>query len=132
MALRKPKYADKIELLPFVSFDDYPEALAAVGAEVAICPLVDHPFNRAKSAIKFCEMAACGYPVLASPVGEYAEVIKNGKTGILVEDCDWVGMLEQGIDGNLSQIGIAGYEWVLANRDSDRGAEFWENVAITI
>lgn len=61
----------QIEVLPYVPYGDYPAALAAVKADVAIAPLVDCKFNLAKSNVKLLEYGACGYPVAASDVGPY-------------------------------------------------------------
>lgn len=41
------------------------------GWSVALAPVVDHPFNNSKSAIKMIEAAYCGIPCLASWVAPY-------------------------------------------------------------
>jgi len=52
------------------------------GCEIALMPLNDTPFNRAKSDLKFIEAAACRAVPLASPV-VYAASIQDGRTGAL-------------------------------------------------
>jgi glycosyltransferase involved in cell wall biosynthesis len=54
--------------------------------DVAVAPLVDSPFNRAKSALKFMEYAAVHLPVVASRVESYADVIRDGVDGLLAEN----------------------------------------------
>ncbi len=44
-------------------------------------PLLDTPFNRAKSAFKLKQCLSCGVPVLASPVGENVRYLEPGKNG---------------------------------------------------
>jgi SAM-dependent methyltransferase len=55
------------------------------GADIALLPLEDNPFNRMKSDLKFIEAAAHGVAVLASPV-VYAHTVKPGETGLLYAD----------------------------------------------
>lgn len=48
-----------------LEFEAYASAVAQL--EIGIVPLVDTPFNQAKSALKASEMAALGVPVVMSP-----------------------------------------------------------------
>lgn len=56
--------------------------------DVGIAPLIDIPFNRARSDIKLKEYAACGVPWLASPVGPYVGLGPD-QGGRLVADDAW-------------------------------------------
>jgi len=51
--------------------------------DIGLSPLMDHPFNKAKSAFKAKQYLSCGVPVLASPVGENLTFMQNGKNGYL-------------------------------------------------
>lgn len=70
---------------PLCAYDVYRRTLA--DADVAVLPLADTPFNRAKSDLKFLECAAEGVAVLASPV-VYAAAIDPGRTGLLFHDAN--------------------------------------------
>lgn len=56
--------------------------------DVGISPLVDHAFNRAKSAFKMKQYFACGVPVLASPVGENNYFLMDGVNGFFCNHAD--------------------------------------------
>jgi len=62
--------------------------------DVGLAPLVDSPFNRARSNVKLKEYAAAGATWVASPVGPYAGMGEQ-QGGLLVADGDWYGTLEQ-------------------------------------
>ncbi len=51
--------------------------------DIGVSPMVDAPFNQAKSAFKAKQYLSCGVPVLASDVGENARFVVEGKTGLL-------------------------------------------------
>ena len=73
---REPKdipsdLAGRVKVEPFCPFEEYPYKLAEFKADVALAPLADVDFNRAKSNLKLLEYGACGYPVIASDVGPY-------------------------------------------------------------
>lgn len=53
--------------------------------DVGVSPMVDHEFNRAKSAFKIKQYSSCGVPVLASSIGENLRFVDNGYNGFL---CD--------------------------------------------
>lgn len=51
--------------------------------DVGISPIVNHPFNQAKSAFKAKQYLSCGVPVIASGVGENIKFVKNNFNGII-------------------------------------------------
>lgn len=61
------------EVHPMVTVGRYPARLAAMELDIAVAPLVDHPFNRAKSSLKLLEYGALALPVVASDVEPYRE-----------------------------------------------------------
>ena len=67
----------------FVPYPVYTQALHS--ADIALLPLHDTIFNRAKSDLKFIESAGHGAAVLASPV-VYARTVVDGCTGCLYGD----------------------------------------------
>jgi GT2 family glycosyltransferase/glycosyltransferase involved in cell wall biosynthesis len=64
----------------------YARGLAASPLDLALAPLADHPFNRAKSAIKWLEYSACGIPGVFAALPPYREVVRDGETGLLAPD----------------------------------------------
>ena len=48
-----------------------------------IAPLLDTPFNQAKSALKFLEYSALGLASICSDISVYREAVQPGQTGIL-------------------------------------------------
>jgi glycosyltransferase involved in cell wall biosynthesis len=62
--------------------------------DIGLAPLLDTPFNQARSDIKLKEYAAAGAAWLASPIGPY-EGMGEAQGGLLVEDGDWYEAIEQ-------------------------------------
>ncbi len=91
-------------------FADYPRYLAALAeADCLLLPLTDDPFNRCKSAVRAIDAAAVSVPVLASPVGDQAGFVEDGRTGILIRDDGWGEALEAlaGCPGEAAAMGRA-------------------------
>ncbi|HEX5146476.1 MAG TPA: glycosyltransferase [Conexibacter sp.] len=65
--------------------------------DVALAPLCDTEFNRARSNVKLKEYAAAGAMWLASPVGPFASMGEE-QGGLLVGDDDWQATLEALLD----------------------------------
>lgn len=67
------------------------------GMDIAIAPLQMNAFNDSKSEIKAMEAGRYGIPLVASNVGCYDEIIKNGETGFLIPPdnprSEWVRVL---------------------------------------
>lgn len=57
---------------------------------VALAPLADDRFNRAKSPVKALEAGALGLPIVASHAGPYPDLVIDGETGFLCRSsADW-------------------------------------------
>ncbi len=54
-------------------------------ADVAIYPLDDTLLNRSKCPMKLLDLLAAGVPVVADRVGQAAEYVVDGRTGLLVD-----------------------------------------------
>ena len=100
----------------FVDYDEYLKTLQE--SDIALLPLLDNEFNRAKSDLKFIECAGCGAAVLASPV-VYSKTIKDGVNGLIFKDKkDFMQKLQLLIDNNEKRYDIAkaAYSYVKSNR----------------
>jgi glycosyltransferase involved in cell wall biosynthesis len=73
-------------------FEELPAILSR--ADVGIAPLVDIPWNRARSNVKLKEYAAAGLAWLASPVGPYVGMGEE-QGGQLVPDDGWHAALNR-------------------------------------
>ena len=60
-------------------------------AHIGIAPLPDNPFTRGKCGLKILQYMAAGLPVVASPVGVNADLVRDGVSGYTANDVDqWV------------------------------------------
>jgi ADP-heptose:LPS heptosyltransferase/GT2 family glycosyltransferase len=78
---------------------DYEAHLARLhhfGLDAAIVPLLNSPYARAKSPVKFFEYALAGVPAVYSSLPPYVDVVRDGHTGLLADDSTaaWVHALE--------------------------------------
>lgn len=66
----------------FVPWQEKGEAEELGKAHVGIMPLPDDPFARGKCALKALQYMAVGLPVVLSPVGVNAQVVRHGENGL--------------------------------------------------
>lgn len=107
-----PRYYDG----QFVPAAKYEETLRE--CDIALLPLLDNQFNRAKSDLKFIECAGNGAVALASPV-VYEQTIRDGETGFIFHDAkEFADKLRILIDdaGKRREMATAAYEYVKHNR----------------
>ena len=100
----------------FVPYERYERELYT--SDIALLPLQDNKFNRAKSDLKFLECAACGVAALASPV-VYSDVVKDGENGFIFYDTkQFAQKLETLIENRdkRREMATAAYEYVKHNR----------------
>lgn len=75
------------------AYKDFPKWYSEQGYDIAIAPLKDTQFNRAKSNIKWMEAAMLEIPIVASDVEPYKS-IKHGRDGFLASSTEqWVKYL---------------------------------------
>lgn len=62
----------------------YQAFLAMPGRHIGLAPLLDVPFNRARSCTKFFDITRCGAVGIYSPGNACAEVVSHGQDGLIV------------------------------------------------
>jgi glycosyltransferase involved in cell wall biosynthesis len=95
-----------LEILDYPEFARY---FSTQSCDIAVAPLVDHPFNRAKSAIKFLEYSALGWPGVYSRLEPYEGLVVSGDNGFLAStEQDWFESLSRLITDHALRLQIAG------------------------
>lgn len=111
------------EFHPMVEVGEHSRKVCDLALDVGIAPLVDDPFNRNKSCIKYYEYAMAGAVTLASHVLPYSEEVpitaKNNQSW-------WRERIEYLLDADRAALLREQREWVLANRNMQRNVELWE------
>lgn len=54
-----------------VPYEEYPQKLASLNLDLAVAPLVPHPFNESKSNLRLLEYGAMGWPVVCTDIEPY-------------------------------------------------------------
>jgi glycosyltransferase involved in cell wall biosynthesis len=80
--VRNPALEARCRFSPWC--DDVGDYYKLYDFDIAIAPLADRPFNKAKSHLKALEAAARGVPVIAQDMEPYREFVRDGETGYLV------------------------------------------------
>jgi glycosyltransferase involved in cell wall biosynthesis len=63
--------------------------------DVGMMPLDDTPFSRGKCGLKLLQSMACWQPVVGTPVGVNAQIIRHGTNGFHARTCaEWLQALE--------------------------------------
>lgn len=107
------KFENRITFKKFVSWEQLPQLMKQVNINLA--PLVDTVFNRSKSEIKWLEAALLKIPTAASNIGAFKDMVQDEKTGILIDDQEWVTKLAPIIESTKyrNDIGENAYRYVV-------------------
>lgn len=101
----------------------------AFNYDIGVVPLVDTPFNLAKSWLKGLEYTAAGIPFIASPIGEYVRLKKAYGVGRLAEKPkDWIRHLRELKDPEVRSREAAENLERLESLDLAYGIERWESI----
>lgn len=72
------------------------EAADFEGLDVGLLPLKDTPWNRAQPSLRLAQFWAAGIPVVASPVGAAARMMRDGESGLLASHrVEWCARILQ-------------------------------------
>lgn len=88
---RLPLRSDRYEHIKFVPHAELTKIAARI--DIAIAPLTDTPFNRARSNIKLKEYAAGGTSWIASAVGPYQDLGEK-QGGMVIDNDSWFDALD--------------------------------------
>ena len=98
----------------FVKWDLSTEAGHVRSFDIALAPLPDDPWSRAKMPFKILNYFAAGVPVVASALGAVSAVVKDGENGMLAGD--WRAKIAQLEEASLRErLGRAGRKTVEAD-----------------
>ncbi len=107
---------EKKRYTPWGGMDKYEEFLK--GVHIGLAPLLDTPFNRSRSDVKWLEYAAQGCVFVGQKLPAYAQV-EDGKTGFLFKDGDGLVKVLDKLHKDrklLAAVGRQGFEYVKNNR----------------
>jgi len=121
------QYNGRVQMHDWVEISMLPYAMKDF--DIGLAPLVDNAFNRAKTNLKWIQLAALGIPCVASPLAPY-ETIRDGRDGVLVKDGDWYGALAGLLDDKEKriQIGLEARRTALAEWDLRKNAGKWVEI----
>jgi glycosyltransferase involved in cell wall biosynthesis len=101
---------------------------------IGLAPLLDTPFNRGKSHIKFLDIAAMGGVGIYSDRSPYSELVEHGVDGLLVGDRleDWYQSICYLIDNpeDAKQMALAAAEKATRVGSLDSAKRFWERRSV--
>jgi glycosyltransferase involved in cell wall biosynthesis len=113
-----------------LGYKKFPKFYADLGWDIAIAPLKDIKFNKAKSNIKFLEASMLKIPIVASDVTPY-QCIQHGKTGYLASNpAQFKKYLELLIENEelRRKVGENAYQYVMDNWTIDKFLPMYEHL----
>lgn len=99
-------FADALVMAGWIDPAEIPSYLAA--GDVALYPFADTLINRCKCPAKLTELLRAGLAVVADRVGQLAEYIKPGISGVVCEPDDWQEMADAAVALLLDPVRRAG------------------------
>jgi hypothetical protein len=107
------------------------EASALVQGDIGIAPTPEDPWAMGKCGFKIIQYMASGLPVVASPVGMNAKIVREEESGLLPrQGGDWPGAIAR-LAGDVAlrqRMGAAGRQTVLEEYPCGRAVTFWGNL----
>jgi glycosyltransferase involved in cell wall biosynthesis len=107
------------------------ESAALTHGDIGIAPTPDDRWTRGKCGFKIIQYMAAGLPVIASPVGANAQIVRQHETGFLATTTEqWIEAIRQlAADVGLRrQLGRTGRECVEREYAIDRAIQTWADL----
>jgi processive 1,2-diacylglycerol beta-glucosyltransferase len=126
-------YLTQVKWIPanFYSYKEFSAFFQDQMVDIFIAPLIDNPFNKHKSPIKFFEYSALGVPGVFSNLETYSGVITHGHNGLLASSLnEWTDCLLQLIEDENLRFFIAtnAQETIRSNWLLSKNAFRWEEI----
>ena len=118
----------KIEHIPW-SLESESAALAR--GDIGIAPTPDDRWTRGKCGFKIIQYMAAGLPVIASPVGANAQIVREGQTGFLATTTPQWEMAIRALAADVGlrgRLGQAGRECVEREYAINRAIQTWADL----
>jgi glycosyltransferase involved in cell wall biosynthesis len=118
-----------------VPTEEYYQKLSTIPPDIGLCPLTTHPFNAAKSNLKWLEYSWCGAATIASDFGPYRDSIQHMKTGYLVKDPNkWKDSIIELIqDVTLrKKLAVNALREIKKNHDLHKNWKLWSDALISV
>jgi glycosyltransferase involved in cell wall biosynthesis len=112
------------EWVPYVDYTNYPSTLINMALDIGICPLLDTPFNQARSACKAMEYTLAGALALASDSAPY----RSEPTSTLVEDWDKALTYFVEHPQEIKDFQLKNLRWIEDNRKVDSQLEILKKI----
>ncbi len=114
------------EFHPFVSIDRYPEKMASLDLDLAVAPLLENEFNRAKSNLRLLEYGVLGWPVICTDIEPY-RAYGAPVTRIPNDPAEWIAAIRTHVSRpeDNAAVGDRLREWVLRHFILDDHLEEW-------
>jgi glycosyltransferase involved in cell wall biosynthesis len=96
LAARDSGFENALAIAGWLDPAAIPDFLAA--GDVAVYPFADTLVNRTKCPAKLTELLLAGKAVVADRVGQLAEYIDDGRSGLLCDPDDWQQMVERVVE----------------------------------
>jgi glycosyltransferase involved in cell wall biosynthesis len=77
----------------FIPWTEETEVFSLYSCDIGIMPLFDSAWERGKCGYKLIQYMACGLPVVASPVGVNAEIVRKENGYLAATENDWIEAL---------------------------------------
>jgi glycosyltransferase involved in cell wall biosynthesis len=89
-----PAIKDRVVSVSWSQLKDWVKTNVEMDLDIALAPLVDNDFNRAKSNLRILEYATAKYPVIASPVEPYKSFTSK-EVMFATEKEEWFNAMEK-------------------------------------
>jgi spore maturation protein CgeB len=87
--------AKQIKKVPFAKLKEWAKFNREVNFDIAVAPLMDNIFNRAKSNLRILEYASAKFPVICSPIKPYQEFKDHREILFAMEKNEWFDAIEE-------------------------------------
>jgi len=90
-----PEIKDRVKTVSWAGLKDWSDRNVEMNLDIAVAPLADNMFNRAKSNLRILEFGSAGYPVIATPVEPYRTFEDGVEIMHATEKDEWFEALDE-------------------------------------